>query len=249
VPDLRDGARIAAAIAPAIFPPTFRSGDGSVPVYFEAAAVIMALVLLGQVLELRARSRTTSAIRVLLKLAPKTARLVQPDETEVDIPLEQIYPEFIGDQRNSISLRNSREEQPRADAPYERLLGDAMVGDGALFTREDTVEAAWAVVDPVLRRHGRARPYRRAIWGPRRPTRSSLKTVAGTTPSPTGLPSHVRRARPRLPGACESREGGERLLDGHERTCPSPRGLVTLPRYLRDLGCLVAATSMSRTSP
>jgi len=50
---------------------------------------------------------------------------------------------------------------------YERLLGDAMAGDGALFTREDAVEAAWAVVDPVLNTHHRVRPYERGSWGPK----------------------------------------------------------------------------------
>ena len=59
------------------------------------------------------------------------------------------------------------EEQPGEEAPYERLLGDAMMGDGALFTREDSVEAAWAVVDQVLKKHHRVRPYRRGGWGPK----------------------------------------------------------------------------------
>ena len=59
------------------------------------------------------------------------------------------------------------EEQPGEEPPYERLLGDAMAGDGALFTREDAVEAAWAVVDPVLKTHHRARPYQRHSWGPK----------------------------------------------------------------------------------
>ncbi len=67
---------------------------GSVPVYFEAAAVITVLVLLGQVLELRARSRTTGAIRALLGLAPKTARLLRDDGREEDVPLEQVQ---VGD--------------------------------------------------------------------------------------------------------------------------------------------------------
>lgn len=53
------------------------------------------------------------------------------------------------------------------ETPYERLLGDAMAGDGALFTREDAVEAAWAVVDPVLKTHHRAHPYERGSWGPK----------------------------------------------------------------------------------
>jgi glucose-6-phosphate 1-dehydrogenase len=71
--------------------------------------------------------------------------------------------EFVGDQRELYLL----EEQPGEEAPYERLLEDAMAGDGALFTREDAVEAAWAVVDPVLKTHHRARPYRRGSWGPK----------------------------------------------------------------------------------
>ncbi|MDE2038414.1 MAG: heavy metal translocating P-type ATPase [Elusimicrobia bacterium] len=80
---------LAALFAPGAFPPSFRAADGSVPVYFEAAAVIITLVLLGQVLEIKARSRTTSAIRSLLKLAPKTARLSEGG-VERDVPLEEV---------------------------------------------------------------------------------------------------------------------------------------------------------------
>ncbi|PHS28446.1 MAG: copper-translocating P-type ATPase [Robiginitomaculum sp.] len=79
-----------ATISPTIFPDAFRAEDGSVAVYFEAAAVIIVLVLLGQVLELRARERTGGAIRALLDLAPKTARIVREDGTEEDIPLEDV---------------------------------------------------------------------------------------------------------------------------------------------------------------
>ena len=71
--------------------------------------------------------------------------------------------EFVGDQRELYLV----EEQPGAESPYERLLGDAMAGDGALFTREDAVEAAWAVVEPVLKTHHRACPYKRGSWGPK----------------------------------------------------------------------------------
>ena len=59
------------------------------------------------------------------------------------------------------------EEQPGEEPPYERLLDDAMAGDGALFTREDAVEAAWAVVEPVLTSHHRTRPYKQGTWGPK----------------------------------------------------------------------------------
>jgi glucose-6-phosphate 1-dehydrogenase len=71
--------------------------------------------------------------------------------------------DFIGDQRELYLS----EEQPGEEPPYERLLGDAMAGDGALFAREDAVEAAWAVVEPVLKTHHRARPYKRGSWGPK----------------------------------------------------------------------------------
>ncbi|HZL51454.1 MAG TPA: glucose-6-phosphate dehydrogenase [Terracidiphilus sp.] len=71
--------------------------------------------------------------------------------------------EFIGEQRELYLL----EQQAGEETPYERLLGDAMKGDGSLFTREDAVEAAWAVVDPVLKHHPRVRPYRRGTWGPK----------------------------------------------------------------------------------
>jgi Cu+-exporting ATPase len=79
-----------ATFAPGIFPPSFRNKHGMVEVYFEVAAVITTLVLLGQVLELRARSRTSSAIKALLGLAPKTARVLKDDGSEEDVPLEQI---------------------------------------------------------------------------------------------------------------------------------------------------------------
>jgi glucose-6-phosphate 1-dehydrogenase len=71
--------------------------------------------------------------------------------------------EFIGDQRELFLSEETTGEK----TPYERLLGDAMAGDGALFTREDAVEAAWAVVDPILKTHQRARPYKRGGWGPK----------------------------------------------------------------------------------
>ena len=83
---------VVAALAPQIFPASFRGPHGEVPLYFEAAAVIVTLVLLGQVLELRARSATNSAIRELLDLAPKTARLVRDDGSDEDVPLEQVMP-------------------------------------------------------------------------------------------------------------------------------------------------------------
>jgi Cu+-exporting ATPase len=85
---------VVALMAPQLFPAEFRGTSGLVPVYFEAAAVIVVLVLLGQVLELRARDRTSGAIRALLGLAPKTARRIAPDGAEAEVPLDEV---IVGD--------------------------------------------------------------------------------------------------------------------------------------------------------
>jgi Cu+-exporting ATPase len=86
------GYSVVATLFPGIFPDSFRGHGGEVAVYFEAAAVITTLVLLGQVLELRARSQTSSAIKMLLGLAPKDARIVRANGHEEDIPLDQVHP-------------------------------------------------------------------------------------------------------------------------------------------------------------
>jgi Cu+-exporting ATPase len=83
---------LVAALMPGVFPASFRNLDGEVPLYIEAAAVIVTLVLLGQVLELRARSQTSSAIRALLDLAPKRAGRLRADGSDEDIPLEEVVP-------------------------------------------------------------------------------------------------------------------------------------------------------------
>ena len=85
---------VVATIAPGVFPDGFRDASGHVGVYYEAAAVIVVLVLLGQLLELRARERTGGAIRALLDLAPSTARIIRPDGREEEIPLEDVQ---VGD--------------------------------------------------------------------------------------------------------------------------------------------------------
>jgi P-type Cu+ transporter len=86
------GFSVIALILPSLFPVSIRGASGEVPTYFEAAAVITVLVLLGQVLELRARSHTSSAIRGLLDLAPRTARLIMPDGSDRDVALEHVKP-------------------------------------------------------------------------------------------------------------------------------------------------------------
>jgi P-type Cu+ transporter len=84
------GYSLVATLAPDLFPATFKMQGGMVPVYYEAAGVVVALVLLGQVLELRARAATGKAIRALLNLAPKTARRINPDGTEIEVPLSDV---------------------------------------------------------------------------------------------------------------------------------------------------------------
>jgi P-type Cu+ transporter len=115
------GYSAAATIAPGILPESMRPG-GHVPVYFESAAVITALVLLGQVLELRARQQTSSAIRALLGLAPKTARRIRPNGQEIDVPIEQVYPGHI------LRVR-----------PGERIPVDGVVLEGSSAVDESMV--------------------------------------------------------------------------------------------------------------
>jgi len=108
-----------AALLPGIFPDSFRDQAGNVAVYFEAAAVIVTLVLLGQVLELRARSQTGAAIKALLGLAPKTARRVDADGSEVDVPLDEVQ---VGD---SLRVR-----------PGEKVPVDGVVLEGTTSVDE-----------------------------------------------------------------------------------------------------------------
>ena len=94
--------------------------------------------------------------------------------------------EFVGEQRELYLS----EGQPGEETPYERLLGDAMHGDGALFTREDAVEAAWAVVDRVLKTHHPVRPYQRGTWGPK--AADAIIAAAGGWHNPSPETATVR---------------------------------------------------------
>ena len=148
---------VVAMLLPGIFPPAMRSMMGTVPVYFEAAAVIMALVLLGQVMELRARSQTSAAIKLLLGLAPKTARIVRSDGNEEDIPLEQVQPNDVlrvrpGEKvpvdgvvlEGASSLDESMvtgESIPVEKTAGARLIGATVNGTGSLLMRAEHVGA------------------------------------------------------------------------------------------------------------
>ena len=149
------GYSVAALLWPGLFPAAMRSRANTVPVYFEASAVITTLVLLGQVLELRARSRTSSAIRMLLEMAPRSARLVKRDGSEADIPLERVRPGDVlrvrpGEKvpvdglvlEGLSSLDESMltgESVPVEKKAGDRLIGGTMNGTGSLLMRADRV--------------------------------------------------------------------------------------------------------------
>jgi Cu+-exporting ATPase len=149
------GYSVVAALAPHIFPPSLRTMGGTVPVYFEAAAVITTLVLLGQVLELRARSATGKAIRALLGLAPKTARRVNLDGSEEDVLLGEVQvgdllrvrpgekvpvDGAVEDGRSSVDESMiSGEPVPVEKAPGDKLTGATVNGTGSLLMRAERV--------------------------------------------------------------------------------------------------------------
>jgi len=146
-----------ATFAPGIFPAGFRGMGGTVSVYFEAAAVITVLVLLGQVLELRAREQTGGAIRALLKLAPKTARRLKADGADEEVALELVQ---VGDRlrvrpgdgvpvdgevlEGKGAVDESMvtgESMPAAKQPGDKLIGGTVNGTGSLVMRADKVGA------------------------------------------------------------------------------------------------------------
>ena len=149
------GYSVVATLAPGLFPQAFRTMDGTVAVYFESAAVITVLVLLGQVLELRAREQTSGAIKALLDLAPKIARRLREDGTEEDVPVEQV---MIGDKlrirpgetvpvdgviedgRSSIDESMiSGESMPVTRAQGDPAVGGTLNQTGALIIRAQKV--------------------------------------------------------------------------------------------------------------
>jgi Cu+-exporting ATPase len=146
---------LVALLLPQVFPPNMQHEGGTVPVYFEAAAVITVLVLLGQVLELRARSKTNAAIKLLLGLAPNSARIVRADGSEEDIPLEQVQPGDVLRVRPGekvpvdgvVTDGNSAVDEsmvtgepiPAGKTTGERLIGATVNGTGSLLMRAEKV--------------------------------------------------------------------------------------------------------------
>ena len=157
------GYSLIAAVAPGIFPAAFRDSQGEVAVYFEAAAVIVTLILLGQVLELRARSRTGAAIRQLLGLAPKTARRIAEDGSEADVALEDVQ---VGDRLRVrpgekvpvdgevLDGRSTVDESMVTGEPLAvaKAAGDALIGATVNGTGSLVMRAAKVGADTLLAR-------------------------------------------------------------------------------------------------
>ncbi|WP_423208274.1 copper-transporting P-type ATPase [Paracoccus yeei] len=152
---------VAAVLAPQIFPAGFRDAQGHVGVYFEAAAVIVTLVLLGQVMELRAREGTGRAIRALLDLAPATARLIRPDGSESEVPLDAVQ---VGDRLRVrpgdkvpvdgtvLDGRSSIDESmiTGEPLPVEKVSGDPVTGATINGTGSLVIEAKRVGADTML---------------------------------------------------------------------------------------------------
>jgi Cu+-exporting ATPase len=152
---------VAAVVAPGIFPGTFRDRSGNLSLYFEAAAVITALVLLGQVLELKARSQTSSAIKALLGLAPKTARRISQDGKEADVALSEVQ---VGDRirvrpgekvptdGSVIEGRSSVDESMVSGEPIpvEKIAGAKVVGGTINGTGSFVMKAERVGADTLL---------------------------------------------------------------------------------------------------
>ena len=203
---------VVATIAPGLFPASFRM-NGAVAVYFEAAAVIVVLVLLGQVLELRARSRTSTAIRKLLGLAPKTARRIESDGTEHDVPLSDVH---VGDR---LRVR-----------PGERIPVDGVVLDGKTAVDESMVTGEPIPVEKTAgtQSHGRHRERNRHVrdaGGARR-----LRHASGAD-RPHGQRSAAFAGR-RSSGWPTRCPGGLCLLSLPSRSSPLSCGRCTGPSHV-----------------
>ena len=169
---------VVGVLFPGIFPASFRGMGGEVGVYFEAAAAITTLVLLGQVMELRARSQTGAAIKALLGLAPKTARRIRDDEAEVDVPLDQVHPGdrlrvrpgekipvdgVVLDGTSSVDESMiSGEPVPVEKIKGARVTGATVNGTGSLVMKADRVGSA-TLLAQIVRMVGEAQRSRAPI--------------------------------------------------------------------------------------
>jgi Cu+-exporting ATPase len=155
------GYSLVATIIPFAYPESFRDAHGQVPVYFEAAAVITTLVLLGQVLELRARSQTSSAIRALLNLAPKTARRIDDNDLEEKVSLDQVLPgdrlrvrpgEKVPVDGTVLKGRSSIDESmvTGESIPVEKNAGDSVTGGTVNGTGSFIMQAEHVGADTLL---------------------------------------------------------------------------------------------------
>ncbi|MGH7557527.1 MAG: copper-transporting P-type ATPase [Gemmatimonadota bacterium] len=169
---------LVATLVPGVFPEAFRGPSGDVDVYFDAAAVITALVLLGQVLELRARSRTSSAIRSLLALAPPNARRLREDGTEENVPLEQVRPgdrlrvrpgervpvdgEVLEGASRVDESMITGEPLPAAKTDGDRVTGGTVNETGAFVMRADRVGGD-TILAQIVRLVGEAQRSRAPI--------------------------------------------------------------------------------------
>ena len=173
------GYSVAATLLPEMFPDSFRDQHtGALAVYFEPAAVIVTLVLLGQVLELRARIRTSSAIRALLGLAPKTARLIHPNGQEEDVPLERVVPGsrlrvrpgekipvdgVVGEGTSAVDESMvTGEPLPVEKAPGDRVTGGTVNGTGSFVMEAERVGAE-TLLAQIVRLVGEAQRSRAPI--------------------------------------------------------------------------------------
>ncbi|HMJ14663.1 MAG TPA: heavy metal translocating P-type ATPase [Polyangiaceae bacterium] len=172
------GFSVVAALAPGLFPAEFRDHAGRAPIYFEAAAVITTLVLVGQVLELRARSRTSAALRALLGLAPKHTRRIGTDGSEADVPLDEVQPGdrlrirpgekvpvdgavLEGESAVDESMVTG-EPMPVEKSRGTRLIGGTINGTGGLVMRAERVGAD-TLLAQIVRMVGEAQRSRAPI--------------------------------------------------------------------------------------
>src|SRR5205807_1060071 len=169
---------VVATVAPGLLPAGIRTAHGGVPVYFEPAAVIVTLVLLGQVLELRARARTRGALKALLGLAPKTARRIEKDGSERDVPLAQVQPGdllrvrpgekipvdgVVTEGQSSVDESMiTGESIPVEKGPGSKVTGGTVNGTGSFVMRAERVGEA-TLLAQIVRMVGEAQRSRAPI--------------------------------------------------------------------------------------